>query len=90
MCSNLVGMSFSWKAGTGYYLPVRGPTGQPVLQADEVFKSLRPILEDTAIQKVSHNINYDLLVMRWAGVELKGIALDSMIAAFLLDAGRMQ
>jgi DNA polymerase-1 len=90
MCSNLVGMSFSWKAGTGYYLPVRGPTGQPVLQADQVFKSLRPILEDAAIQKVGHNIKYDLLVMRCAGIELKGIVLDSMIAAFLLDAGRMQ
>lgn len=90
MRSNLVGMSFSWREGTGYYVPVKGPVGAPLLQQDRVFESLKPILEDTAVHKVGHNIKYDLLVMRQAGVALRGIEMDTMVAAFLLDASRMQ
>jgi DNA polymerase-1 len=90
MRSNLVGMSFSWEKGTGYYVPVRGPQGQMHLPADRVIPAIRPILEDPAIQKVGHNIKYDLLVMRNAGVNVQGVALDSLVAAFLLDASRMQ
>jgi DNA polymerase-1 len=70
-------------------LPIKGPPGCSVLNRDRVLDALRPILQDPAIAKVGHNIKYDLLVMRHAGVELCGIRLDSMIAAFLLDAGRM-
>lgn len=88
MRSSLVGMSFSWQAGRGFYLPVAGPAGEPVLQRQPTLDALRPVLEDASVQKVGHNIKYDLLVMREAGVDLRGIALDTMIAAFLLDAGR--
>jgi DNA polymerase-1 len=81
-------MSFSWQAGTGFYLPVRGPAGAPVLDAAATLDALRPVLENPAVAKVGHNIKYDLLVMRQAGVGLRGIAMDSMIAAYLVDAGR--
>ncbi len=88
--SPLVGMSFSWAAGTGFYVPVDGPEGSSHLSREQVLRDLKPLLEDEAIQKVGHNIKYDLLAMRQAGVTLRGIALDSMIAMFLLDAGRIQ
>ncbi len=88
MRSNLVGFSVSWKHGTGYYIPVRGPLGSKYLTADEVLPSLKPILEDPTIQKVGHNIKYDLLVMRRLGILVKGVVLDSMVAAFLIDASR--
>jgi DNA polymerase-1 len=90
MCSNCIGMSFSWAHGTGFYLPVCGPPGCDVLVMDKVVRALRPILEDVKIKKVGHNLKYDLLVMRQCGVEVKGVSMDSMIAAFVLDAGRMQ
>ena len=90
MYSNLVGMSFSWQPQSGYYLPVRGPQESKVLQVDRVIEALRPILEDPAIAKVGHNIKYDLLVMRKAGVMLRGIALDSMIGTWLVDSSRLQ
>ena len=90
MKSNLVGMSFSWARAEGYYLPVRGPEGQPHLAFDAVVAAIKPILEDPSIQKVGHNIKYDLLVMRNIGVQVRGVAVDSMVAAFLLDASRMQ
>jgi DNA polymerase-1 len=90
MRSNLVGMSFSWEKGKGFYVPVRAPEGQIHLPIDRVLPALKPILEDPKIAKVGHNIKYDLLVMRNLGVDIQGVVLDSMVAAFLLDASRMQ
>ncbi|MGA2583988.1 MAG: DNA polymerase I [Tepidisphaeraceae bacterium] len=90
IASNMIGMSFSWQARTGWYIPVRGPTGSEHLDEKYVLEALRPILENPDIKKIGHNIKYDLLVMRQAGVTLRGIALDTMIAAFLLDSSRMQ
>jgi DNA polymerase-1 len=88
--ANLVGISISWAPGTGYYIPVRCPEGAVALHCDLVLKALKPILEDESVQKVGHNIKYDLLVMRAAGIELRGVEMDSMVAAFLVDASRMQ
>jgi DNA polymerase-1 len=90
MRSKLVGMSFSWEHQTGYYVPVCGPSGSELLACERLLAGLKPILEDPEIRKVGHNIKYDLLVMRQAGVEIRGVSLDSMIAAFVLDASRMQ
>jgi DNA polymerase-1 len=88
--AKLVGLSFSWEHATGYYIPVCGPSGSEYLPCKRVLPALKPILEDPKIKKVGHNIKYDLLVMRQAGVEVRGVEMDSMIAAFLLDADRMQ
>ena len=88
MKSNIVGMSFSWKTGTGFYVAVAGPLGATVLPTDMVIEALRPILQDPAIKKVGHNIKYDALGMRKLGVRIRGIVLDSMIAAFTLDSSR--
>ena len=90
MRSNLVGMSFSWAKGEGHYVPVKGPPGQHHLPFETVMAALKPILEDATVQKVGHNIKYDLLVMRNLGVHVAGVAVDSMVSAFLLDASRMQ
>ncbi len=83
-------MSFSWEKGTGYYVAVRGPEGQFHLPIDRVLPAIKSILEDPSIEKVGHNIKYDVLVMRNLGVEVRNIVLDSMVSAFLLDASRMQ
>ena len=72
MNSELVGMSFSWESHHGYYVPVPDPR-DAILPCERVLAALRPILEDPAIGKVGHNIKYDLLVMRQAGITLRGI-----------------
>lgn len=87
--ANLVGLSISWEEGSGYYVPVKCPAGSMALHCDRVLEALKPILEDESIKKVGHNIKYDLLVMRSAGVTLRGIEMDSMVASFLLDASRL-
>jgi len=90
MQSRLVGMSFSWKHGQGFYVPVRGPAGCSLMDCDHVLTALRAIMGDPSIRKVGHNLKYDLMVMQQAGVEVRGIELDSMVAAFLLDPTRLQ
>jgi DNA polymerase I len=93
---DLCGLSFSTDPGTGWYVPVRAPEGEAHLGVDEVLAALRPVLEDAARPKVGHNIKYDLLVLRKAGVELAGHlpteqhpdAGDTMIASYLIDASR--
>jgi len=88
--SNVIGMSFSWAHGTGFYIPVRGPLGSKFLTNAEVLGELKPILENSEIKKVGHNIKYDVLVMRQNDIHVRGIEMDSMLAAFLLDSSRMQ
>lgn len=88
MSSNIVGMSFSWQPGTGWYLPLAGPLGATWLPRQQALDAVKPILEDPTIKKVGHNIKYDMLVMRCLGVRVRGVRSDSMIAAFLIDSSR--
>jgi DNA polymerase-1 len=82
----IVGYAVSWKQGEGYYLAVRGK-GENLLDPDKTLTALKPILEDPKIEKVNHNIKYDQLVLRANGVTLAGVAGDSMVAHYLLEAG---
>ena len=86
--ARLCGISLSVTSGGGCYIPVRSP--DPSLHLDEatVLSALRPILEDPARPKCGHNLKYDLMVLRGAGVEVRGIAFDSMIASYLIDSSR--
>ncbi|MGQ0629120.1 MAG: DNA polymerase I [Phycisphaerales bacterium] len=84
----LCGVSISTRAGTGAYIPIRSP--EPATHLDEraVLEGLRPLFEDASVRKCGHNLKYDLLVLRAAGVELRGVAFDSMVASYLIDASR--
>ncbi|HEX4052772.1 MAG TPA: DNA polymerase I [Tepidisphaeraceae bacterium] len=90
MASSLVGLSFSWQPKTGWYVAVCGPQGSTFLDCDETLAQLKPILENPAVKKVGHNLKYDMLVVRKKGIEVRGVSLDTMIAAFVLDSSRMQ
>ncbi|MEP0847229.1 MAG: DNA polymerase I [Phycisphaerae bacterium] len=85
--AELVGMSFAWEVGRGYYVPVRSVFGEP-LPLPLVREQLAPILADERTVKVGHNIKYDMVVLRNAGIPLRGPLFDTMIAAFVLDPGR--
>ena len=93
--AKLAGVSCSVTPGEAYYIPTRAPEGEQHLDQADVLEALRPVLEDAAIPKVGHNIKYDLIVLRCAGVTLRGLvpengagAGDTMIASYLLDASR--
>ncbi len=87
LTAEIVGWAFCWEAGQGWYLPVRGPAGEKLLDPQSVCEALGPLIEDPEIEKTNQNIKYDMLVLRQAGLRLQGIGVDPMIANFLLDAG---
>ena len=81
--AGLCGLCLAWETGSGVYIPVRSPNADDHLDEATVLDALRPWLEDAARPKVGHNIKYDWLVLHHAGVTLRGVAFDTMIAAFL-------
>jgi DNA polymerase-1 len=81
--SELVGMSFSWNSGEGWYLALRSSRGE-TLDPTTAIEALRPILEDPDIEKCGQNIKFDLEVLRSAGVSVRGVTFDSMVASYLL------
>jgi DNA polymerase-1 len=60
------------------------PLAPGQLLREEVLAALRPVFEDPAVPKTAHNANYDLTVLGEHGIEVRGLAFDSMIAAALV------
>jgi DNA polymerase-1 len=85
--AEIVGYSLAWSEGQACYIPVRAPVGEPQLDPAIVLEVLRPILEDAQVEKIGQNLKYDIVVLRTAGVELRGTAFDTMVADYLLDPG---
>ncbi len=57
----------------------------PSLDRELVLAKLKPTFEDPRVAKYAHNAKYDMTVLAEAGVETRGLAFDSMIAAHLLE-----
>jgi len=89
MEARLVGISFCWKEGEAYYLGLCPMLNAQGIELETAVKELKPILEDEKIKKIGQNIKYDKLVLLNHGIELKGIAYDTMIASYLLNPSRM-
>jgi DNA polymerase-1 len=85
--AEIVGYSFAWKPGEGYYVPVRAPAGEKQIDPAAAVAALKPLLENPAVGKVGQNLKYDIIVLRNAGIEVAGVAYDTMLASYLLDAG---
>jgi DNA polymerase-1 len=86
--ARVVGMSFSVKAGEAAYLPLgHDYPGVPrQLDFDDVLARLKPLLEDPSRLKVGHNLKYDRNVLVNHGVELTGIAHDTMLESYVLNS----
>jgi DNA polymerase-1 len=90
MRARLVGMSFSDSVAEAFYIPVGHVAelgGRPQLPVDAVLSRLGPILEDASRPKVAHNGKYDMVVLANAGVTVRNLAFDTMVAAYLLGEG---
>ena len=85
MCAELVGISFSWRPHKAFYLPLMAPLGARHLDIKSVRPKLAPILADENIKKIGQNIKYDMLVLQNAGMPLKGVYFDTMVASYCLD-----
>jgi DNA polymerase-1 len=89
MVAEIVGFSFSIKKDTGVYVPIRFKDKKDNLFGDDdlqiAIDILKPILENPNIPKTGQNIKYDALIMKRYGINLDGIAFDTMIAAHLIS-----
>ncbi len=82
--AGIVGISVATEPGIAYYIPVGHDAGTQ-LPRDEVLERLRPLLGDPTVFKVAHNGKFDLMVLAQHGVEVRGLAFDTMIAAYLIN-----
>ncbi len=89
MEAEVVGLSFSWAAGEAAYIPVAHRyLGAPAqLARERVLEVLRPAYA-SEVPKYAQNAKYDLLVLTRAGVEVRGLACDTMVASYVLDPSR--
>ncbi|MDO8667491.1 MAG: DNA polymerase I [bacterium] len=99
--AELLGISFSWKAGEAYYLEMRSQEpgagsnlfnyqNKKAAAENAWLDKLKPIFENEKIKKFGHNVKFDVEVMASLGVKTAGVAADSMIASYLLDPGSRQ
>jgi len=79
--AELVGMSFSYKKGLAYYIPLSEDRTE-VLQTLEIF---RPFFEKEDLLKIAHNLKYDYKVLKQYDITVKGAMFDTMIAHYLLN-----
>ena len=77
----LVGLSFAIKAGEAWYVPLSANQADCQVCMDE-FKAL---FEDENIAKYGQNLKYDILVLSWYGINVRGELFDTMLAHYLLD-----
>jgi DNA polymerase-1 len=77
----LVGLSFSVKAGQGWYVPV--PHDQAETRA--IVTEFKDVMEDPAIGKIGQNLKFDILMLKWYDVGVCGDLFDTMMAHYIID-----
>ena len=88
MQAEIVGLSFAVTAGEAAYLPLAHdyPGAPEQLNRDAVLEQMRPLLENPAQRKVGQNLKYDMSVLANHGIELQGIAFDTMLESYVADS----
>ena len=83
MRARLVGIGFTTGERPAY-LPLAHREGRN-LPWESVTAALAPVLADPAVPKLGQHLKYDVLVLERAGLPVRGLALDTMIASYLID-----
>ncbi|MCL4229134.1 DNA polymerase I [Candidatus Dependentiae bacterium] len=82
--ADLVGISVAVQEGIAYYLPCGHKTDAEQLTQEEIINTLKPLLEDPTSKKYMHHAKFDQLVLKKAGIDVHGLAFDTLIAARLV------
>ncbi len=77
----IIGIAFSWEKGKGYY--VSFPEDQNETQ--QILNEFIPFFDDENIEKVGHNLKYDIKVLSNYNIRVKGTLFDTMIAHYLIN-----
>ncbi|CAM8679055.1 DNA polymerase I [Kluyvera sp. M-M157-B] len=90
--ANMVGLSFAIEPGVAAYVPVAHDylDAPEQISRERVLELLKPLLEDDSLLKVGQNLKYDRGILANYGIELRGIAYDTMLESYTLNsvAGR--
>ena len=81
LASDIVGISFSYKEGEAFYVPLSAKKDE----ATEQLSLLKPFLENESIEKIGQNIKYDILMVRNYDIMVQGPLFDTMIAHYLIN-----
>ena len=79
--AKLIGIAFSWSKNKGYYLII--PDNE--IEAKKVLSYFIPFFENTKIEKVSHNLKFDLKVLNNYNITVKGPFFDTMVAHYIIN-----
>lgn len=79
--AELVGISFCFKKSEAYYIPFPANYNDSV----KLLENFHEIFENPEISKIGQNIKFDMLMLKWYGVELQGKLFDTIIAHYLLQ-----
>lgn len=84
----VVGVSFSVEAGHAAYVPVahQYPGAPEQLSRQWVLDQLKPLLEDESVLKIGQNLKYDANVLKNHGINMQGIAHDTMLESYALNS----
>lgn len=77
----LIGIAFSWKIGKGYYVTF----SEDQQETQAILEEFRPFFEDASIEKIGHNLKYDIKVLSNYNLPVKGKLFDTMIAHYLIN-----
>jgi DNA polymerase I len=76
-----VGVAFSFAAHTGWYVALPPDSKN----AAAILEEFRPVFEDERIEKVGHNLKFDISILKWHGIPVRGKLFDTMIAHCLIE-----
>ncbi len=79
--ADLVGLSFSWEKGVGYYVVAPVDRNEVIT----LLNKFKPVFDKEDISWVGQNIKYDMTMLKWYGFELKGKTFDTMVASYVLE-----
>ncbi len=88
MAARIVGVSFAVAANEAAYIPLAHdyPGAPEQLNREAVLAQLQPLLENSELLKIGHNIKYDRNVLANHGIKLDGLGYDSMLESYVLDS----
>lgn len=79
--TELVGLSFSWKPGEAYYIPCPADRESTLAVLDHFL----PLFSKKDITWIGQNIKFDMLVLKWYGIEIQGELFDTMLAHYVIE-----
>jgi DNA polymerase-1 len=85
LTAHLVGLTFCLEPGEACYIPLKDGASGTFLEKKKVLDRLSPVLSDRRIRKFGHDLKNVITVLAGEGIALKGLALDTMVASYILN-----